>query len=113
MIFHQGDIIMMSLDPTKGHEQAGERPAMVLQRTDASRVLNGCTIIAPISSSPHEFPFDVSLDERTRTTGRVLCRHVRSLDLDVRKARYVESAPREIVEECIQNISALIESESA
>ncbi|WP_270022525.1 type II toxin-antitoxin system PemK/MazF family toxin, partial [Lactobacillus crispatus] len=32
--FHQGDVIMMNFDPTKGHEQAGYRPALVVSNDD-------------------------------------------------------------------------------
>ena len=34
MSFKQGDIVYIDLDPTKGHEQAGKRPCLVISNND-------------------------------------------------------------------------------
>jgi len=109
MKLEQGDIIKVSFDPIKGHEQAGFRPAMVIQNDIVSSVLNSTTIVVPISTSKTKLPFEVYLDGRTKTTGKLLCRQVRAIDLTKRQFRYVEKAPMDIVEECVNYINALIE----
>ena len=47
---NQGDIYLVNLNPVKGHEQAGLRPALVLQNNILNRNLN-TVIIAPITSN--------------------------------------------------------------
>lgn len=51
----QGDIVFLDFNPTKGHEQAGKRPAVVI----STNVFNQNTkmiIVCPITSSNKEFP---------------------------------------------------------
>ena len=111
MKFNQGDIVLVSFSPTKGHEQHGRRPALVLQRNDVSVVLKSCIIVLPITTSAHVFPFDVPLDDRTKTTGHILCRQIRAIDLYGRDAVFIEHAPDDIVNQCIQNIHYMIEKD--
>jgi len=47
--FHQGDIVFLDFDPTKGHEQAGRRPAIVVSNDDYSRIM-GLYIVCPITN---------------------------------------------------------------
>lgn len=110
MIFERGDIVFVEFSPTNGHEQAGGRPALVIQNSDYSRVIDSCYIVLPISSTSHLFPLDVALDERTATRGHVLCRQIRAVDLKRRNARFVEKAPEDIVENCVNNVISLISS---
>jgi mRNA interferase MazF len=112
VIYQQGDILKVSMDPPQGHEQAGYRPVLVLQRTEVSNLLNSVVIIAPISNSLTRLPFEVALDARTATTGHVLCRQIRALDLRKRETRFVERAPDDIVKQCIELVNALIEFEA-
>lgn len=49
MNISQGDIFLADLNPTKGHEQSGYRPVLVLQNNFLNNNLN-TVIIAPITS---------------------------------------------------------------
>ncbi len=46
----QGDIYLAALDPTRGHEQGGLRPVVILQNDMLNRNLS-TVIIAPITKS--------------------------------------------------------------
>ena len=50
-----------------------------------------------------------SLDERTKTTGEILCEHVKSLDLQARGAVYVESLPDDLLQEALTRVKLSIE----
>jgi mRNA interferase MazF len=45
----RGDIVLCSLDPVVGTEQAGTRPALILQ-TDKANSVSPHTIIAPFTT---------------------------------------------------------------
>lgn len=46
----QGEIYLADLNPTKGHEQSGVRPVLIMQNDILSKNLN-TVIIAPITSN--------------------------------------------------------------
>lgn len=92
----QGDIIKVSLDPTSGLEQAGYRPALVVSN-DFFNKKTQLTIVCPITNTNNHFPLHVPLDERTSTTGVILCEHIRTLDLNSRPHSVIESLPQDIL----------------
>ena len=79
----QGDIIMMNFSPQAGHEQGGRRPALVISNASFYRYTH-LGIVCPITTKIKDYPMHVRLDERTKTTGEILCEHVKSLDLGAR-----------------------------
>ena len=85
----QGDII--ELDSTKGHEQKGHRPAIVI----SSFVFNSFTnmaIVCPITSNTKEFPTHYNLKETKKINGSVLCEHLKSIDYNARKIKFIEES---------------------
>ena len=105
----QGDIIKVNFNPQAGHEQAGYRPAVVVSNNFFNEKTN-LAILCPITNTNNHFPLHVPLDERTKTTGVVLCEHVRTLDLEARSYNFVEKMPRDILEHILNVIFAEIES---
>lgn len=108
MMFKQGDIVKVSLDPIQGHEQKGYRPVLIIQNNLLSQAIQSTTVILPISNSKTSMPFEVELPNTLKTTGKVLCRQIRALDLSTRKCKYVESVPEEILDDCLDNVSKII-----
>lgn len=106
--FAQGDIVVMDFMPTRGHEQNGRRPAIVLRNNSAAKITN-MVVVCPITNTNNQHILHVPLDDRTKTTGVVLCEHVRSVDLAERNAIYAEQAPQDIVELCIEKVCGMIE----
>lgn len=87
----QGDIVYLSLDPTKGHEQNGMRPALVI----SNNIFNQNThmvMVCPITSNRKEFPTHYCLEDTKKIYGSVLCEHIRSIDYEARNLKFVEKA---------------------
>ena len=85
----QGEIIAIDLDPIKGHEQAGYRPALVVNNVMHSKN-SRMTLICPITNTNRKSIMHVKLT-KTATTGFVLCDQVRAVDLSSRKYKMIET----------------------
>lgn len=105
---NQGDIIMLNFYPQAGHEQAGHRPALVISNYVFNNKTN-MAIVCPITKTNNEFPLHIKLDERTKTTGVILCEHVRSLDINQRNYKIIEKLPDDILQEVIDVVYSEIE----
>jgi len=86
----RGDIILLSFDPTLGHEQSGFRPAVVLS-PEVYNKASGLCLVCPITTSIKGYPFEVSLDGTKKTSGVALSDQVRSIDWQARKISIVDS----------------------
>jgi mRNA interferase MazF len=106
----QGDIIKLDFDPQSGHEQAGYRPAVVISNSFFNAKAN-LTIVCPITNTNKPFPLHIPLDNRTTTTGVVLCEHVKALDLNSRKFRTIERMPDDLLNEVIATVFSEIEKQ--
>ena len=73
----QGDIIRMDFNPTKGHEQQGLRPAVVVSNSSFNHFARGV----------------------------VMTDQVKALDLAVRNAEYIERIPSDILIEVCDVVS--------
>jgi mRNA interferase MazF len=104
----QGSIIKLNFNPQAGHEQAGYRPAVVLSNNIFNEKTN-LTIVCPITNTNNDFPLHVPLDKRTKTTGVILCEHIKALDLNRRKYQIVETIPSDILENVIDIVYSEIE----
>ena len=49
-------------------------------------------------------------DDRTRTTGEILCEHVKSLDYNARGIAFVEKLPDDLLSEVLDRIQMSIEA---
>ena len=107
----QGYIIWLDFDPQIGHEQKGRRPALVISNGTFNRFSN-MAIVCPITNTNRNHPFHVKLDERTKTTGVVLCDQARTLDIGARNYEFIEEIPGEILLDVIDIISGFIETEN-
>lgn len=84
MPIKRGHIYWADLDPTRGSEQAGRRPVLVIQN-DVGNEFSPTTIIAPITSKvfPKQYPTNVSLPTGTgglREDSTVLLSQIRTVD---------------------------------
>lgn len=104
----QGTIIKVNFNPQAGHEQSGYRPALVISNNIFNQKTN-LTIVCPITNTNNKFPLHISLDDRTKTTGVILCEHIKSLDLNQRKYQKIEKIPPDILAQVINIIYAEIE----
>jgi mRNA-degrading endonuclease toxin of MazEF toxin-antitoxin module len=109
----RGDIYLVSLDPTEGHEQQGTRPVLIVS-PDKFNILTKVPIVVPITSGGNfarTAGFAVSLDDAgTRTKGVVRCDQPRPIDLSARKARRLEVVPDAIIDDVLARIVTLFSS---
>jgi len=108
----RGDIYLVSLNPTSGHEQQGRRPVLVVSATAFNR-LTKTPVVLPITSGGNfarTAGFAVSLTGAgTKTTGVVRCDQPRALDLGSRNARKLENVPAAIVDEVLAKLTPIFE----
>src|ERR1035438_1017854 len=94
--YKRGDIYLVSLDPTQGHEQQGARPVLIVS-PDRFNAVTRVPIVLPVTSGgsfARSAGFAVSLmGAGTRTTGIVRCDQPRPIDLVARKAHLLENVP--------------------
>lgn len=110
-VFDRGDIVNVSLDTVSGHEQRGSRPAMVLTTKEFNQL--GDTLVAPITQGgdfSRYAGFAVTLTGTgCRTQGVALVNKIRMLDLVARKARKVERAPQEVIDDALGRLMVLLD----
>ncbi len=107
VIFNQGDIITMNFNPQQGHEQSGKRPAVIL----SNNILNNhssLALVCPITNTNKQHPFHIELDERTVTTGVILCDQAKMLDIRARNAEFKEKCPEDIWTEAVELIKSFM-----
>lgn len=106
----RGDIYMVSLDPTAGHEQIGSRPVLVVSPTEFNLVTK-LPVILPITSGG-EFARRVGFAVAVtgiKTRGVVRCDQPRVIDMADRDARKVDTLPDAILEEVLAKVATLFE----
>ena len=87
----RGDVVWINLDPIRGHEQAGHRPAVIVSSTYFNRK-TGHAIIVPITSKRKGYEIEVSVITET-IDGVALTSAVRSVDWRTRRMTYAGSCP--------------------
>jgi len=108
----RGEIWMVGLDPTEGHEQKGHRPVLIVSPEAFNRVTK-VPVVLPITSGgkfARTAGFAVPLtDAGTKTTGIVRCDQPRALDLGARRGRKLERVPDAIVDEVLAKLTPIFE----
>jgi len=108
----RGEIWLVGLDPTAGHEQQGRRPVLSVSPEAFNRVTR-VPIVLPITTGgafARGAGFAVSLSGAgTQTTGVIRCDQPRALDLKARGAKRLERLPEAIVEEALARLATILE----
>ena len=106
----RGDIYLVSLDPTAGHEQHGSRPVVIVSATDFNAATK-LPVICPITSGgdyARRIGFAVPVSG-IKTTGVIRCDQPRIIDLVARHGRKVDSLPAEIMDEVLAKLMPIFE----
>ena len=103
----KGDFVTLSFDPQSGHEQKGRRPAPVISNFLFNKA-TGLAIVCPITNTNRNIPFHLPVPSAASLTGFVMAEQVKSVDYNARKARFVEKAPTQYVEDVIAVVDACI-----
>lgn len=102
---NQGDIYLVSLDPTAGHEQSGNRPVLIVSQTAFNRATK-LPVVVPITSGgqfARKLGFAVELTG-TKTTGIVRSDQPRVIDLGARSARFIEAVSPAILRDVLAKL---------
>ncbi len=102
-----GDIIWTDFDPTKGREQAGRRPALVVS-PEAFWQASGFAIVCPITSKVRPFGTSVVLPDGLVVAGEILTSHVRSIDTLARPIGVAGDVPEVVLNEVRAKLAVLI-----
>lgn len=108
----RGEIWLVALDPTQGHEQRGRRPVLIVSPEAFNRVTK-VPVVLPITtggSFARTAGFAVPLaGAGTKTTGVVRCDQPRALDLRARGGKKLESVTDEIMDEVLARVIPIFE----
>ncbi len=108
----RGEIWLVGLDFTAGHEQRGRRPVLIVS-PDAFNAVTKVPVVLPITSGgsfARTAGFAVTLaGAGTRTTGVVRCDQPRALDLSARNGRKLEIVPDAIMNEVLAKLAPIFE----
>lgn len=108
----RGEIWLVALDPTQGHEQKGRRPVLIVSPEAFNRVTQ-VPVVVPITSGANfarSAGFAVPLaGAGTKTTGIVRCDQPRAFDLRARGGKKLEKVPDAILDEVLARLTPIFE----
>jgi len=99
---------MVSLDPTKGREQQGHRPVLVISPT-AFNHATSLPVVLPITNGgdfARRIGFGVTISG-IKTTGLIRCDQPRVLDIADRGGRKVDTLPQALLDEALAKVATL------
>jgi mRNA interferase MazF len=103
-----GDLIWVDLDPIKGHEQAGRRPAVVLTARPYNAA-SGLCVVCPITRRVRGYPFEVAMPDGFGAVGAVLADQIRSLSWENRRIKFINRIPASpLLADVRERIAALL-----
>lgn len=76
---------------------------MVVSNSSFQRY-TGLAIFCPITNQIKDYPLHVRMYDRRKTTGEILCEHVKSLDYRARKATFVETVPDDLLSDVLDRV---------
>ena len=96
----RGHVVRLSLDPTRGHEQAGSRPVLVLSPVGYNR-RSSLALVCPITNQAKGYPYEVPIPDGLVLTGVILSDQIRSIDWVARRAELFTTLDAEIVNQVV------------
>lgn len=100
-----GDIVWLDFDPQTGHEQAGNRPAIVLSPQAYNK--RGLMICCPITTKIKGYPFEVAIAGKIPNVA--LCDQIKNLDWQARNAQFKGQATESEITDIKEKIAALLD----
>jgi mRNA interferase MazF len=103
----RGDFIWLSFDPQAGHEQMGNRPALVVSH-DRFNSKMGFAFVCPISNTQRRNPFYIQIPTGNPVTGVIMADQLRSLDFRARNAQLIASCPDLLLQDVLRRIKPVL-----
>ena len=92
----RGDVWLVDFDPTRGHEQAGKRPALILSTDALNRSAAGLVIVLPLTSKAKHIRSHVRVDPPEaglKSPSYIKCEDVRSVSTSRLARRWGRVSP--------------------
>ena len=102
----KGDLVILTFDPSAGHEQQGRRPALIISNEVFNRHV-GLAIACPITNSDRNFPFHVEVDS-DKLTGFIMTEQIKSIDYKARKVKFVEKVSDDVMDKVLGIIESVV-----
>lgn len=103
----RGDFVYLDFNPQAGHEQAGNRPGIVLS-PKAFNEATGFATISPITNTKRGWGFEVKIPNNQVFTGVILTDLQKNLDWQARSLSVRGQAPEDVVVKCLAKISTFL-----
>jgi mRNA interferase ChpB len=107
---NRGDIYIVALDPTKGREQQGHRPVVIIS-APAFNEATKLPVVLPITNGgdfARRIGFGVVIGG-IKTTGLIRCDQPRVLDIVARGGKKVDALPTAIMDEVMAKVITIFE----
>ncbi len=101
-----GDVIWLDFDPTRGREQRGHRPALVLSPAAYNRRAD-LLVCVPMTTATKGYPFEVEI--AGRRGGVALADQLKSIDWRTRRVKIAARASVDEVSEVRAKVRALLQ----
>ena len=105
----RGEIYWANLDPTKGHEQSGQRPVLVLSQ-DVFNERSGVVIAVALTSQPQRAGFPLTFELSSSVLPKrswVKISQIRTLSVERIGKRIARASPEEI-DQVIEGLNEII-----
>ena len=101
----RGEVWLADLNPTRGHEQAGQRPVVIVSDDTFNRGPAGLVIVLPMTSTIRNIPSHVVVsppEGGLRNPSAIMCEAVRSISVERLVKRWGRLRPATLahVEDC-------------
>ncbi|ALR77265.1 type II toxin-antitoxin system PemK/MazF family toxin [[Enterobacter] lignolyticus] len=107
----RGEVWLVSLDPTAGHEQSGKRPVLIVSPAAFNQITR-LPVVLPITTGGNfarTAGFAVSLDGvGTKTTGVIRCDQPRTIDMAARHGKRLERLPDGIINDVLARLATIL-----
>lgn len=103
MDVHRGDIVIVELDPTRGSEQRGTRPCLVVQN-DVGNANAPTTVVVPFTTAVDDqlYPFEVFVPAEEcalREDSVAVCSQIRTISIEHRITETLGPIPDDRMDE--------------
>jgi len=102
----KGDLVILTFDPSAGHEQQGRRPALIISNETFNKHV-GFAMACPITNTDRNFPFHVDVNSN-QLTGFIMTEQLKSIDYKVRKVKFVEKVNDEVLDKVLGILESVI-----
>lgn len=102
----RGDLIWVSFTPSKGHEQDGRRPAIVISPIIYNSKTGLC-LVCPITSKTKNYPFEVKINN-PKIKGVILSDHIKNIDYNSRNAEFISKVSTSTLSQIAAKLNLLL-----